>query len=47
MKLKDLSVNIFSGGTPSTKNEKFWNGEFYWLSSGETKNSYIRKTEKQ
>ena len=46
MKLKDLSVNIFSGGTPSTKNEKFWNGEFYWLSSGETKNSYIRKTEK-
>ncbi len=46
MKLKDLSVNIFSGGTPSTTNEDFWNGEFYWLSSGETKNAYIRETEK-
>lgn len=46
MKLKDLSINIFSGGTPSTTNEEFWNGEFYWLSSGETKNTYIRKTEK-
>lgn len=46
MKLKDLSINIFSGGTPSTTNEDFWNGEFYWLSSGETKNTYIRETEK-
>ena len=46
MKLKDLSTNIFSRGTPSTTNNKYWNGEFYWLSSGETKNSYIRKTEK-
>lgn len=46
MKLKELSVNIFSGGTPSTTNKNFWNGEFYWLSSGETKNTYIRETEK-
>ena len=46
MKLKDLSTNIFSGGTPSTTNNEYWNGEFYWLSSGETKNSYIKKTEK-
>lgn len=46
MKLKDLSINIFSGGTPSTVNEEYWNGDFYWLSSGETKNPYIRKTEK-
>lgn len=46
MKLKDLSNNIFSGGTPSTTNEEFWNGEFYWLSSGETKKTYIRETEK-
>ena len=46
MKLKDLSINIFSGGTPSTTHEDFWNGEFYWLSSGETKNTYIRETEK-
>lgn len=46
MKLKDLSINIFSGGTPFTTNKEFWNGEFYWLSSGETKNTYIRKTEK-
>lgn len=46
MKLKDLSTNIFSGGTPSTTNEEFWNGDFCWLSSGETKNTYIKETEK-
>ena len=46
MKLKDASINIFSGGTPSTTDKKFWNGDFHWLSSGETKNKYIKGTEK-
>lgn len=47
---EDLLVNvteiIFSGGTPSTKNEEYWSGEFKWLSSGETRNDFINDTEK-
>ena len=38
---------IFSGGTPSTKNEKYWNGTIPWLSSGETRNNFITKTERK
>ncbi|MGG3840158.1 restriction endonuclease subunit S [Paenibacillus thiaminolyticus] len=44
--LSEICENIFSGGTPSTKNELFWNGEYNWLSSGETRSSYIVSTEK-
>jgi len=44
--IDDLCEAIFSGGTPSTRNESFWNGEYNWLSSGETRNSYIITTEK-
>ena len=36
---------IFSGGTPSTKNEEYWNGDIPWLSSGETRNNFIVDTE--
>ena len=35
---------IFSGGTPSTKNEKYWNGTIAWLTSGETRNNFITQT---
>ncbi len=45
-KLADLCISIFSGGTPYTKESTYWNGNFCWLSSGETKNRYITKTEK-
>ncbi|WP_295723212.1 restriction endonuclease subunit S [uncultured Methanobrevibacter sp.] len=38
--------NIFSGGTPSTKIKEYWNGNLNWLSSGETRNTYIYTTEK-
>ena len=44
--LEDISQIIFSGGTPSTRNEEFWDGDIPWLSSGETRNSFINKTEK-
>lgn len=44
--LDQVSVNIYSGGTPTTTNPDFWNGNFPWLSSGETRNRYITKTEK-
>lgn len=45
-KLEDLLKAIFSGGTPSTTHPEYWNGEFPWLSSGETNHPYISKTEK-
>lgn len=45
-KLGELCQNIFSGGTPSTSNSDYWNGEFFWLSSGETSNKYIVTTSK-
>ena len=46
VKLDDISKTIFSGGTPSTRNELFWNGNIPWLSSGETRSNFINKTEK-
>lgn len=46
MKLGCLCETIFSGGTPNTSNADYWNGEFHWLSSGETRNTYIFNTEK-
>ena len=42
----DICSAIYSGGTPSTSNEEYWDGDFYWLSSGETANRYISKTDK-
>ena len=44
-KIGDLG-NIFSGGTPSTKIKEYWDGNLNWLSSGETRNTYIYRTEK-
>jgi len=46
MKLGKLCEVIFSGGTPNTSNTEYWDGEFHWLSSGETRNTYIFNTEK-
>lgn len=46
MKLKNACLNIFSGGTPTTTEKSYWNGNFHWLSSGETKNSLITNTNK-
>ncbi|WP_347028257.1 restriction endonuclease subunit S [Intestinibacter bartlettii] len=45
-RLEDICENIFSGGTPSTKNTNYWNGNIPWLSSGETRNNFINSTEK-
>ena len=41
-----LPGSIFSGGTPSTGNDAYWNGPHYWLSSGETSNRFIVSTQK-
>lgn len=45
-RLQDICTKIFSGGTPSTKNESYWNGGLSWLSSGETGKKYINSTER-
>ncbi|MEQ1077336.1 restriction endonuclease subunit S [Acinetobacter johnsonii] len=45
-KIATVTASIFSGGTPSTKEETYWNGEIPWLSSGETRNKFIVSTEK-
>ena len=42
----EISKIIISGGTPNTQNAAYWNGEFPWLSSGETRNRFIESTEK-
>ena len=44
--LSIISKKIFSGGTPSTEVEEYWNGEYYWFSSGETGNKYILGSDK-
>jgi len=43
----DVTEKIFSGGTPNTKTEAFWNGGLNWFSSGETRNMVIIDTEKK
>lgn len=42
-----LSDKIFSGGTPNTSTEEYWNGALNWFSSGETRNELIIETEKK
>ncbi|MED3643802.1 restriction endonuclease subunit S [Caldifermentibacillus hisashii] len=44
--IEDISEVVFSGGTPSTQKEEYWGGEYNWLSSGETRNTFITNTEK-
>lgn len=40
------SEQIYSGGTPSTSKSEYWNGEFHWFSSGETRNRFAITTDK-
>ena len=42
-----LSDKIFSGGTPNTSTEEYWNGALNWFSSGETRNELFIETEKK
>lgn len=38
-------LKTFLGGTPSTSNENFWNGEIPWMNSGEVANFPLISTE--
>jgi type I restriction enzyme S subunit len=44
--VSDICKRIFSGGTPSTARADYWGGCLPWLSSGETRDSFIIDTEK-
>ena len=39
-------VKVYSGGTPSTKNQEYWDGDIPWLSSGETAQAFVVATDK-
>jgi len=46
-KLEEVCERIYSGGTPSTKNKEYWNGNINWLSSGETSQRFVYDTERK
>ncbi len=46
-KIDLISEAVFAGGTPSTRNNEFWNGDIPWMSSGEINNKMIWDTEKR
>jgi type I restriction enzyme S subunit len=41
----EISTTIFSGGTPNTRINEYWNGKINWFSSGETRNHFVIGTE--
>ncbi len=43
-KLRDILIDIHSGGTPSTAVKEYWGGPYKWLSSGETGQRFISDT---
>jgi len=45
-RLRDIAKRLTSGGTPSTKNPKYYGGNIPWLNTKEVKNCRIYKTEK-
>ena len=45
--LEEVCERIYSGGTPSTKHEEYWNGNIKWLSSGETYQRFVYDTDRK
>ena len=45
--IDEACARVYSGGTPSTKEPAYWNGDMNWLSSGETCNKFIYETERK
>ena len=46
VKLEDVCDDILSGGTPSTKNEDYWNGDIPWITSADIVNIKTAKPRK-
>ena len=45
--LEQACEKIYSGGTPSTKKDEYWNGNISWLSSGETSQRFVYDTDRK
>ena len=45
--VKELCVNMHSGGTPSTAHKEYWNGDIPWVTTGELEQKYITKTKER
>ena len=45
--LSSVCESIFSGGTPDTREPKYWRGTLRWFSSGETRDTVVVDTEKR
>ena len=45
--LEQVCEKIYSGGTPSTKHNEYWDGDLKWLSSGETSQRFIYDTKRK
>lgn len=43
VKIKDISKMFIGGGTPSTKNKEYWNGNIPWMTSAILVNMYINE----
>jgi type I restriction enzyme, S subunit len=41
------AVTLFSGGTPSTFNPQYWNGDIPWISAASLKSFYIRTSDRK
>ena len=46
VELRDVCDDILSGGTPSTKNEAYWNGDIPWITSADIVNIKTAKPRK-
>lgn len=46
VKLGDI-CDVFTGGTPSTSKDGYWDGDIRWMSSGEVNNKIIKEVEKR
>ncbi|MCO5382312.1 MAG: restriction endonuclease subunit S [Methanosarcina barkeri] len=46
VKVNDF-CDVKTGGTPSTKNKDFWDGDIPWMSSGEINKKFVYNTEKK
>lgn len=49
VKLESLGnlAEIKNGGTPSTRNSEYWNGDIYWTTLVDTKNKYLFNTQRK
>lgn len=45
-RIEEVADKMFAGGTPMTTNKKYYNGDIFWLRSGEIKFNSISETEK-